>query len=152
MRVFRLTKLKYSAALDGKGAAKSGNRWNSKGTEIIYTSASRALAMAEVAVHLTLATLPSGYVMMEIEIPEDLLIKHLDLNDIGDDWKNHPPNTSTQKTGDKFIDDFEYCMLKVPSAVVPGDFNYLINPHHKDFNRISLSGITEFPFDIRLFT
>ena len=73
MRVFRLSKRKYSKELNGKGAAKSGNRWNSKGTEIIYTAESRALAMAEVAVHLTLATLPSDYVMIEIEIPDNII-------------------------------------------------------------------------------
>ena len=77
MRVFRLSKKKYSKELSGKGASKSGNRWNSKGTEIIYSAESRALAMAEVAVHLTLATLPSDYVMIEIDIPETIADKEL---------------------------------------------------------------------------
>ena len=81
MRVFRLSKRKYSKELNGKGAAKSGNRWNSKGTEIIYTAESRALAMAEVAVHLTLATLPSDYVLIEIEIPDNIIIKEIILKD-----------------------------------------------------------------------
>jgi len=110
MRVFRLSKLKYSNDLNGKGAAKSGNQWNSKGTEIIYTAESRALAMAEVAVHLTLATLPSDYVMIEIEIPDDINIKELSLKGISEDWNNHPSTVTTQKIGNEyfyFIDNYE---------------------------------------------
>lgn len=151
MRVFRLSKKKYSKELSGKGASKSGNRWNSKGTEIIYSAESRALAMAEVAVHLTLATLPSDYVMIEIDIPDNIRINELKLQDLPGNWNNHPPNSSTQKLGDEFIDSLNFCILKVPSAVVQGDFNYLINPYHKEFKKIKISDVTEFPFDKRIF-
>lgn len=150
MRVFRLSKRKYSKELNGKGAAKSGNRWNSKGTEIIYTAESRALAMAEVAVHLTLATLPTDYVMIEIEIPDNIIIKEVNATDLDETWNNHPPNTTTQKIGDHFIHAMNECLLKVPSAVVQGDFNYLIHPYHKDFKKIKLVDITDFPFDKRI--
>lgn len=151
MRVFRLSKRKYSKELNGKGAAKSGNRWNSKGTEIIYTAESRALAMAEVAVHLTLATLPSDYVLIEIEIPDNIIIKEIILKELDEDWNNHPPNSNTQKIGDEFIDSIKECILKVPSAVVQGDSNYLINPYHTDFKKIKIIEITDFPFDKRIF-
>ncbi|MBT3742783.1 MAG: RES family NAD+ phosphorylase [Polaribacter sp.] len=151
MRVFRLSKRKYSKELNGKGAAKSGNRWNSKGTEIIYTAESRALAMAEVAVHLTLATLPSDYVMIEIEIPDNIIIKEIILKELDEDWNNHPPISNTQKIGDEFIDSIKECLLKVPSAVVQGDSNYLINPYHTDFKKIKIIEITDFPFDKRIF-
>lgn len=151
MRVFRLSKQKYSKELNGKGAAKSGNRWNSKGTEIIYTAESRALAMAEVAVHLTLATLPSDYVMIEIEIPDNIIIKEIILKELDEDWNNHPPNSNTQKIGDEFIDSIKECLLKVPSAVVQGDSNYLLNPYHTDFKKIKIIKITDFPFDKRIF-
>lgn len=151
MRVFRLSKRNYSKELNGKGASKSGNRWNSKGTEIIYTAESRALAMAEVAVHLTLATLPRNYVMIEIEIPNNIKIKELDLKELDEDWDMHPPNSKTQKIGDQFIDSVENCVLKVPSAVVKGDFNYLINTYHSDFKKIKIIEISDFNFDKRIF-
>lgn len=151
MRVFRLSREKYSKELSGKGASKSGNRWNSKGTEIIYTAESRALAMAEVAVHLTLATLPSDYIMMEIDIPNTIKIKHLNPKDLPNNWRDHPPSNNTQKIGDDFIDTNDYCILKVPSAVVKGDFNLLINPNHKDFKSIKISSVSTFPFDKRIF-
>jgi RES domain-containing protein len=151
VRVFRLSKKKYSGQLSGKGASKSGNRWNSKGTEIIYSAESRALAMAEVAVHLTLATLPSDFVMMEIDIPDNIEIEVLKLKSLPHDWNSHPPNTSTQKVGDAFIDALESCVLKVPSAVVQGDYNYLINPYHKQFGAIEIVSVNDFPFDNRIF-
>ena len=151
MRVFRLSKRKYSKELNGKGAARSGNRWNSKGTEIIYTAESRSLAMAEVAVHLSIATLPSDYVMIEIEIPDNIIIKELNLKDLDEDWNNHPPSTLTQKIGDTFIDSIDECLLKVPSAVVQGDFNFLINPYHTDLKKIEIINISDFPFDKRIF-
>ena len=151
MRVFRLSKRKYAGELDGKGAAKSVNRWNSKGTEIIYTAASRALAMAEVAVHLTWATLPGDFVMIEIEIPNDILIKKLNQKHLDENWNNYPPDLQTQKIGDDFIDSNKACILKVPSAVVNGDFNFLLNPYHSDFERIEIIEVTNFLFDQRLF-
>ena len=69
MEVFRLARKKYPIVLSGKGASISGARWNSKGTEIIYCAQNRALAMAEVLVHLSLATLPNDFVMLTIDIP-----------------------------------------------------------------------------------
>ncbi|MFO7826729.1 MAG: RES family NAD+ phosphorylase [Cyclobacterium sp.] len=150
MRVFRLSKKKYATTLSGKGASKSGNRWNSIGTEMIYTAESRALAMAEVAVHVTLATLPSDYSMIEIEIPDTLKIKEISIQDLPDNWNHHPPNRSTQKIGDEFIDSDE-CLLKVPSAVVQGDFNILINPYPKEFKKIKIISVVAFPFDKRIF-
>jgi len=151
MRVFRLSKKKYAHELSGKGAAKFGNRWNSKGTEIIYSAESRALAMAEVAVHLSLATLPGDFVMMEIDVPNIIRLEILDLNKLPNNWRNHPPTTVTQKIGDEFIDSLGFCVLKVPSAVVEGDFNYLLNPYHSQFKKIKIHHVSDFLFDKRIF-
>lgn len=151
MKVFRLSKKKYAKELSGKGASKSGNRWNSKGTEIIYTSESRALAMSEILVHVSLATLPSDFVMMTIDIPDTIKIDELKISELAENWNQHPPSIGTQKIGDSFIDSMKYCILKVPSAVVKEDFNYLLNPYHKDFKKIKIIQTTDFPFDRRIF-
>lgn len=151
MRVFRLSKRKYSRALSGKGTAKFGNRWNSKGTEMIYSAESRALTMAEVVVHLTIATLPSDYVMIEINIPDDISFLEIKADKLLENWNIHPPSVNTQKMGDGFIDSLEACILKVPSAVVQGDCNYLINPYHKEFKKIKIYDVDDFPFDKRIF-
>ncbi len=151
MEVYRLSPKKYSSILSGKGAALKGARWNSPGTEIIYTSWNRSLAMAEVAVHLTLATLPSEFMLVTIYIPEDISIRILQVKELPENWNAFPYNSSTQFIGDMLIRDNQYCILKVPSVVTKGDFNLLINPYHKDFSRVKILLIEPFPFDMRIF-
>jgi RES domain-containing protein len=151
MKVFRLARKKYPIELSGKGASISGARWNSKGTEIIYCAQSRALAMAEVLVHLSLATLPSDFVMLTIDIPDDIFVEVLDTNKLSIDWNVFPCTFETPLLGDDFIRRNEACVLKVPSAVVKGDFNFLITPYHADFYKIKIIEQVDFPFDKRIF-
>ncbi len=117
MEAFRLSREKYAAPLLGKGAAMKGARWNSVGVEIIYTASNRSLAMAEVAVHLTLATIPSDYVMLTIYLPDDISIQKLTAKDLPTDWNVFPHQTSTQAIGDRFISDNNHCVLQIPSVV-----------------------------------
>lgn len=151
MEVFRLARKKYPVELSGKGASISGARWNSKGTEIIYCAQNRALAMAEVLVHLSLATLPYDFVMLSIDIPDSISLEVLDLNKLSIDWNVFPCTFETPFLGDDFIRRNEACVLKVPSAVVKGDFNFLINPYHADFTKIKITEQVNFPFDKRIF-
>lgn len=151
MIVFRLSRKKYAAALSGKGAAVYGARWNSQGVEMIYTAESRALAMAEVIVHLSLAMMPDDYQMLSIVIPDSVSVEVLDLSILPDDWAIFPYNHKTQAIGDRFIYEREACVLKVPSSVVNGDFNYLLNSYHADFSKIEISEISDFVIDRRIF-
>lgn len=151
MRLFRLTKEKYAHDFSGKGAALFGNRWNSKGVEMLYTAESRALAMAEVAVHLSLGTLPNDYVMVELSISGNTKMGEISSAKLPERWKTNPPIHDTQILGDAFISANEFGILKVPSAVVAGDSNYLINPHHAAGKKLKLVGISTFEFDKRLF-
>lgn len=150
MDVFRLTSTKYSKTLSGKGASLFGNRWNSKGVEMIYTSESRALAMAEVLVHLTFNQIPKDYKMLCIEIPHTIKIRAIAQEGLPKSWSKFPHTNLTQNRGDEFILNNKFCVLKVPSAVVYGDFNYLINPYHKDFKQIAIKSVNDFPIDQRL--
>lgn len=151
MEVFRLSRERYAIPLSGKGAAIKGARWNSTGVELIYTAKNRSLAMAEVAVHFTMATLPDDYMMICINIPDDIAVKELPESDLPPNWKDFPHPVSTQKFGDEFVRENKYCVLMVPSVVTKGDFNMLINPNHKDFAKIEITAIEKFPFDKRIF-
>jgi len=151
MQAYRLSKQIYASTLSGKGAAIKGARWNSIGVEIIYTATNRSLAMAEVAVHFSLATLPSDYMMVTIHIPDDISLKKLNPTDLPIDWNTFPHPSTTQAIGDQFIADNEYCVLQIPSAVTQGDYNILINPNHPDFKRIKIIETEVFPFDKRIF-
>ncbi|MBI1306774.1 MAG: RES domain-containing protein [Bacteroidetes bacterium] len=150
MRVYRLTRREYARLLDGKGAAKSNNRWNTKGVEIAYTAESRALALCEVFVHLSLNLIPESFVMVEIEIPDSLHYKTILEGELPKGWRTPLHFSVTQKIGDTFINAGKDCVLKVPSAVVPGDFNFLINPHHSDAKKIKVHSVSDFLFDDRM--
>lgn len=151
MIVFRLSKSKHSRDLSGKGAEKFGGRWNSKGVAVLYTSDSRALCTAEIAVHTPLGNLPFDYEVTLIKIPENTIIPELEISELPADWKSIPHSHSTQEIGDKFVDEEKFVALKVPSAVVQGEFNYLINPAHPDFRSITIEKTESFCFDERLF-
>ena len=151
MKVFRLTKAKYAETLSGVGAAKFGNRWNSKGVEMIYTAGCRALAVTEILVHLPTGLIPQDMMMLQIDIPDDLNIQVLDTKILPPDWNVFPPRLETQQLGDTFVFENRFAVLKVPSAVVQGDFNYLLNPNHPDFKRIKIISQEPFGFDVRLF-
>ncbi|MFT4022388.1 MAG: RES family NAD+ phosphorylase [Flavihumibacter sp.] len=151
MEAFRLARAPYAGALSGKGAAISGARWNAVGVEMIYTASNRALAMAEVAVHFTLVTLPPDYQMMTLFIPDDISLYRLNISDLPGNWNEFPHPKATQAIGDRFIAAGKYCVLQIPSAVVKGDYNLLINPNHPGFAGIQIIATEKFPFDKRIF-
>jgi len=151
VQVFRLQRKRYGTILSGLGAAQFGGRWNSPGTEMVYTSGNRSLAMAEVLVHLSMAAMPHDFRMLTIDIPEALALEELHLKDLHPDWNRFPHIPQTQLQGDAFIQGNRAAVLKVPSVITPGDFNFLFNPQHSDFSRIQVMRDEPFPFDHRLF-
>jgi RES domain-containing protein len=151
MEAFRLARARFAVPLSGKGASISGARWNSVGVELLYLASNRSLAMAEVSVHLTIATLPNDYVMLTIHIPDDISFFNLNVKDLPEDWNTFPHRPSTQWIGDNFVSEGKFCVLKIPSAVTKGDFNYLVNPRHPEFDRIVVIDQVDFPFDDRMF-
>ncbi len=151
MEAYRLSKQSYASTLSGKGAAIKGARWNSIGVEMIYTAANRSLAMAEVAVHFSLATLPDDYMMVTLYIPDDISLLKLSTTDLPIDWNSFPHPSTTQPIGDQFIADRKYCVLQIPSAITQGDYNLLINPGHPQFKKIKIVAIESFPLDKRIF-
>lgn len=151
MIVFRLTKSTYKNGLSGRGAEIYGGRWNSKKTPMVYTSQSRALCMAEIAVHSPLGIIPKDYFLVTIEIPDDCKTKQVNETELPAGWTSIPHIHQTQELGDRFIQDAECLVLKVPSAVVQGDWNYLINPLHQDISLVKIISAEEFNFDKRLF-
>jgi len=118
---------------------------------MIYTSESRALCTAEVAVHLTLGSHAVGYVMMKILIPDDIIITEITSQVLPASWKTFPFISFTQKIGDQFVIDNKFSVMKAPSAVIPGDSNYLLNPRHPEFGKIQVIKKEPYEFDERFF-
>lgn len=153
MRVFRVEREKYlETTLEGIGAALAdGYRWNSLNTFLVYTAESRALATLEVSVHLDLnEDLPTDRYYVEIDVPNDITISELKIEELPDGWDSKPPLLETQFIGDDFVKEKSAAILKVPSSIVQQEFNYLINPNHPDAARISVVSAIPFKFDERL--
>lgn len=150
MIVFRLSKKAYKNKLSGRGAEIHGGRWNNKGTSIIYTSESRALCTTEIAVHVPLGIIPKDYFLQTIKLPKTKILE-FKTNGLPSKWNSNPPIPQTKKIGDQFVKDNEFLVLKIPSAVIQDEYNYLINPNHQWFQKIELINIVEFKFDKRLF-
>jgi RES domain-containing protein len=153
MKVYRIERKKYlDTTLSGGGASQmQGYRWNSLNTYMVYTSASRALATLEVSVHIDLSEdLPTDRYYVEIEIPEEVKIVELKMDDLPPNWNSKPPILETQFIGDDFVALSSAAVLKVPSSIVPPEFNYLINPAHPDSVKIKVVSVEALVFDGRM--
>jgi RES domain-containing protein len=150
MIVFRLCNRKFRNDLSGAGAEKAGGRWNSKGKAVVYCGETRALCTTEIAVHTPMGNIPEDYFLLQIEIPDNM-IGEITLKQLPEDWNHFPPKESTQKMGDTFIEKQQFLVLKVPSATVQGEHNFLINPLHPAFSKVKIVHNEAYTFDNRLF-
>ena len=151
MIVYRLSRSKFKNDLSGKGAELAGGRWNSKGVPMLYTSESIALCTVEIAVHMPLGIVPLDYYLVRIELPDLEEMPEVKPEDLPEAWKSFPHANLTQEIGDNFILEEGHLFLKVPSATVQGNSNYLVNPRHPDFSKVKVLDTVPFEFDKRLF-
>jgi RES domain-containing protein len=139
VRLWRLTRAPFAAAaFDGTGAARGGARWNSRGVHVAYASSSRALAILEVLVHVRRENAPSDYVFVEADIPDDAIEQLNPRLPAG--WRTEPPPSSLRAIGDEWARANRSLALTVPSAVVPEEFNVLVNPRHARFRELRVTG------------
>jgi RES domain-containing protein len=147
---WRITKQKHArTAFKGEGARLYGGRWNSAGRLVVYTAESRALALAEILVHLESAGVLSRYVMFQVEIDKSY-VADVDRGALPKNWRAEPAPKRLQTIGDDWLESGKSAVLRVPSAIVDGEFNYLLNPSHSDFSKLQIHGPERFPIDKRL--
>lgn len=150
MIVFRLSRKKYKDDISGKGAELAGGRWNSTGVALLYTSGNRALCTAEIAVHTPLGITPKDYFLLTLKIPKTKA-EEIHRKDLPKNWATFPHQKFTKKIGNNFVNENKNLILKVPSAVIQGEHNYLINPYHPSFKKVKIIDSEPFKFDMRLF-
>ena len=149
MVVWRLTLRKHGAP-DGEGASRYGGRWNKPGTPVVYTSGSLSLAALEYLVHVDSDTLPDGLVSIRATIPDSLQIETIDVSHLPRDWKDKIIPVSLQELGTSWASQGKCPVLKVPSVVIEHEWNYVLNPLHQDFSKITWDTSIRFAFDPRL--
>jgi RES domain-containing protein len=149
-RAWRIVKAQRAErAFDGEGARLHGGRWNSKGVAVIYTSESASLAMLEILVNVGSSTLLPAYAVAAAEIDE-ALVERLPEDELPEGWRSSPPPPALQALGDGWVRSGRSAVLALPSAVVPWETNFLLNPEHASFGEIVIEAPRRFAVDARL--
>lgn len=148
--VWRFVKTRYAAtAFDGEGAREFGGRWNSPGTRVAYASGSVSLAMLEVLVHLNTSAILASYSLVSARVP-DSLVQIFPADQLPANWKDSPAPAESAAIGDAWVSQGTAAVLALPSVIVEMEVNFLLNPAHRDFSRITLGIPRRYPFDKRL--
>ena len=149
VRAWRIVRERHAdSAFSGEGAFRVGGRWNSRGTRVVYSSASQALAVLESLVHLN-PPVVFRYVSFAIEFDEELVME-VGADLLPANWREQPVPPSTRALGDAWIRSKKSAVLAVPSVVVPGEANYLLNPLHPEFGQVVIHEPVPYAFDSRL--
>lgn len=149
MEVFRICKEEYADKLISSGSA---NRWNIKGQNVIYTGSSRSLSTLELIVHKASIKPPNPYKVVVISIAEDdNLMRQVRIKDLPANWRTLAGYPDSQKIGSDWYNGQKTLVLKVPSAIITYEYNYVLNTEHKQFqNKIKLVRNEDYFWDSRL--
>jgi RES domain-containing protein len=150
IRAWRIVKSRYSAdAFSGEGARLYGGRWTSCGIAMVYTAGSRSLATLELLVHLDNTLVLPSFSVCPVDF-DDPLVEVIDPATLPRDWRQAPPPISLQTVGDDWISRGSSVVLRVPGAVIEGEYNYLINPVHIDSKKLVIGSMEVLMLDPRL--
>lgn len=138
------------AALDGAGGRLFGGRWTPAGYPVVHTAATAALAVLERLVHTSPLHFGVDLVLTLIEWPDDVAVTAILEHTLPPHWRGTPAPEALQKVGLAWLVGAETAILSAPSAIVPDERNYLLNPNHPDFRRIKPRRPRPFAFDPRL--
>jgi len=148
MILYRLANEEFTHDLSGKGAKLYGGRWNSFGLPALYSTEHISLAVLEILVHTKTLQTPLNYYLITLEIPESAHLISIDYKKLKRNWKDDPPYL--QSIGDEFLNSKKSLALKVPSAIIELENNFIINPAHPDMKKIKILSCENFIFDKRL--
>jgi RES domain-containing protein len=147
MLVYRIVHKLYSNNLFASGAT---GRWNSAGNKVIYTAESIPLAFLENMVRRQGVGFNKDFKIMFIEISDNTLITNIDVAQLKDGWRDFHDYSKCQHPGDVWYNEGKALILKVPSAVLPEAFNYVINTQHPDYKLVTLVATTALVPDERI--
>lgn len=137
--------------LGGKGAERSGGRWNRAGTPMVYASTSRALACLETLVHLARNPLPLNRSLVEITVSAAAWSAAVEFDAaarIG--WDVEPAGKVSLDWGTQWAASARTLLARVPSVIVPEEFNVLINPAHAGIGEVRARKVRRWWYDLRL--
>ncbi|HSP16760.1 MAG TPA: RES family NAD+ phosphorylase [Thermoanaerobaculia bacterium] len=147
---WRIVSAAYAeTAFTGRSASIAGGRWNSQGIAVVYASSAASLAALELLVHLPAETDLHQFSIFACTFAEDL-VEEINRDQLPDDWRGYPPPEELQQLGDTWVMSGSSAVLRVPSVIIDSEFNYLLNPGHRDFATIEVAEPVPFSLDVRL--
>jgi len=150
MKLWRVVKRRHArSAFDGRAAQRYGGRWSSLGLPAVYTSATKSLALLEILVHLDVGRPLPRFVTFTFEL-DDKLIDRLASDRLPRHWRASRGVPATRRIGDEWLVGRSAVALAVPSAIVPEEWNYLLNPGHPAFRKLTFGRPIPFLLDPRL--
>ena len=151
LSLWRIVKARHAvSAFDGEGARRYGGRWNPRGNPVVYLGGTLSLAALETFVHLAPEDARLALVAIEVAVPDSMKITELPAKALPPDWRNEPPPHATQALGLAWVKRNETALLRVPSVIVPHEFNFLLNPNHPAFAKLKIRPPVPFGFDSRM--
>ena len=150
MTVFRICNPQFSEDISGTGAKLYGGRWNSKGIAMLYASEHISLSVLEMLVHNRFTDFATDLNLLYLAFADTLGVKEVKNSKLKTDWVND--FDYTRFMGDQFIKAGTHAILKVPSAIIKEEHNFIINPSHSDFKKIKITKTVSFSTDKRLFS
>jgi len=149
MNVYRLAKGSFEKDLTGEGSRLFGGRWNHIGVPCLYSSESMALALLEYSVNIEVYSIPRALCMVTIDISEDKILE-VKTPSMPGNWKAAPAPTETKDYGTSILFELKSLIIKIPSTIIEEEYNYLINPLHKDISNVKIIETVNFVYDLRI--
>lgn len=149
MIVYRISNTAYSDDISGTGAKLQGARWNSRGVQALYTAQFISLAVLEMLVNTNFKDYAIPLDLLYIHFPDGASVTNIELKNLKTNWASD--FEYTRYIGDEFFKQKESLVLRVPSAVIQEEYNYIANPLHPDFKKIKIHKTKSFWPDERLF-
>ena len=149
MRVWRIVSAAH-AAFDGEGARRYGSRWTPRGVPAVFTSATLSLAALERFVHTDVDLEPADLVAIPVDIHDHTAIAAVAVDDCPPEWRSFPAPPALAAIGARWLGAGETAVLAVPSVVIPHERNYVLNPRHRAFARLTIGSPEAFSFDPRM--
>ncbi len=150
MLLYRVCRSKYKSDLSGNGAKIHGGRWNSPGIAAVYTSSHKSLAVLESLVHTPPAILRNDFMIITLEVQGRVPVTIFRLQDLPDNWSQYPAPPVLVKTGDRWLKNMKSLLLKVPSVIIPSEYNYVINPVHLQITKVKIIAEEKLALDARI--
>ena len=152
IQIYRVLRKAYSSTpFDGEGAYRFGGRWSSPGIRLSYASEHQSLAMLEYFVHVDSGTAPNDLVLAIATLPDNISKHHVSEDELPPTWRDSEAPPELARFGDDFAATAKSCVLVVPSAIVPREHNWLLNPAHPEFRKLSDVQLEPLLYDRRMF-